>query len=117
MKVQPRSLNRFFYPDVFVTCDPGDRDLSTYKHCPKLIVEVLSESTEAYDRGDKFFDYQKIETLEEYCLIATSQRRVDCFRRADSGLWVLQSYDQEDFELNSLTFCASLADLYDDVLL
>ena len=68
MKARIESLNRFYYPDVMVTCDPNDQETPTYKRFPILIVEVLSESTEAFDRGDKFADYQEITSLHEYVL-------------------------------------------------
>jgi Uma2 family endonuclease len=56
MKARVEARNCFYYPDVMVTCDERDRATSTYKRFPKLIVEVLSDSTEAFDRGDKFTD-------------------------------------------------------------
>lgn len=59
---------RFYYPDVVVTCDRRDQDTPLYKSHPTLIVEVLSTSTEAFDRGDKFIDYQRLPSLEEYLI-------------------------------------------------
>jgi len=117
MKVRIESLNRFYYPDVMVTCDPRDLETSTYKRFPNLIVEVLSDSTEAGDRGDKFVDYQELETLREYVLINTKRQRVECFRRNEQGLWVLQFYtpQQTSFRLDSIGFEATLAALYEDV--
>jgi Uma2 family endonuclease len=91
MKARLEELNIYYYPDVLVTCDERDRAESTLKRYPKVIIEVLSPSTEAFDRGDKFLDYQHIETLEEYVLIGTARQRVDCFRRNAEGLWVMQS--------------------------
>ncbi|OWY67594.1 hypothetical protein B7486_30860 [cyanobacterium TDX16] len=117
MKARIESLNRFYYPDVMVTCDPHDRETSTYKCFPSLIVEVLSDSTEAFDRGDKFVDYQELESLREYVLINTKRQRVECFRRNEQGLWVLQSYtpQQTTFRLDSIDFESTLAALYEDV--
>jgi Uma2 family endonuclease len=117
MKARIESLNRFYYPDVMVTCDPRDRETSTYKQFPNLIVEVLSDSTEAFDRGDKFVDYQELESLREYVLINTKRQRVECFRRNEQGLWVLQSYtpQQTSFRLDSIDFDATLEALYEDV--
>ena len=117
MKARIESLNRFYYPDVMVTCDQRDRDSPTHKRFPTLIVEVLSESTEAFDRGDKFADYQELESLREYVLINTKRQRVECFRRNDEGLWVLQSYmpEQVSFRLNSINFEGAIAALYEDV--
>jgi len=117
MKARIESLNRFYYPDVMVTCDPRDQETTTYKRFPTLIVEVLSESTEAFDRGDKFADYQELATLREYVLINTKRRRVECFRRNDEGLWVLRFYTPEQtlFQLNSIDFEGTLDALYEDV--
>jgi Uma2 family endonuclease len=117
MKARIESLNRFYYPDVMVTCDQRDKDSPTHKRFPTLIIEVLSDSTEAFDRGDKFADYQEIESLREYVLINTKRQRVECFRRNDEGLWVLQSYmpEQVSFRLNSINFEGAIAALYEDV--
>jgi Uma2 family endonuclease len=84
MKVQTAD-DALFYPDVFVTCDP--RDLKTemvFRH-PKLVVEVLSESTQAYDRGLKFAAYRQIGSLQEYLLVDPDTRRVEVFRRNERG--------------------------------
>lgn len=118
MKARIESLNRFYYPDVMVTCDPRDRETSTYKRFPSLIVEVLSDSTEAFDRGDKFIDYQELESLREYVLINTKRQRVECFRCNEQGLWVLQSYtpQQKTFRLDSVDFEDTLLNLYEDVV-
>ena len=118
MKARLESLNRFYYPDVMVTCDQRDRETSQYKRFPCLIVEVLSDSTEAFDRGDKFADYQSLETLQEYVLINTKRQRVECFRRAENGLWELQSYTpvQPSLQLRSINFTGAIAALYEDVV-
>ncbi|MFP5269429.1 Uma2 family endonuclease [Coleofasciculus sp.] len=117
MKARIESLNRFYYPDVMVTCDPRDQETSTYKRFPTLIVEVLSDSTEAFDRGDKFADYQELESLREYVLINTKRQRVDCFRRNDKGQWVLHFYTpiQKEFILESIDFTGTLVAIYEDV--
>ncbi|MBE9076815.1 Uma2 family endonuclease [Romeria aff. gracilis LEGE 07310] len=117
MKVRIESHNRFYYPDVMVTCDPRDTETTSYKRFPKLVVEVLSDSTEAFDRGDKFMDYQALDSLEEYVLTNTRHQRVECFRRNEAGLWVLQYYTPETdaFRLESMDFSDTLAILYEDV--
>lgn len=119
MKARIEACNCFYYPDVIVTCDLRDQETSNYKRFPKLIVEVLSDSTEAFDRGDKFADYQTLESLEEYVLINTRHQRVECFRRQADGLWTLQYYGSEtsNFELHSVDFSDTLAALYEDVVL
>ena len=127
MKARIDARNCFYYPDVMVTCDPRDQETSDYKRFPKLVVEVLSKSTEAFDRGDKSADYQTIESLEEYALINTRHQRVECFRRSETdskagseaGLWVLQFYtpETEKFVLESIGFTSTFAALYEDAAL
>lgn len=91
MKLQVAAANAYFYPDVFVTFDGRDKlpaaDLA--KAYPSLVVEVLSDSTAAYDRGLKFEHYQKLDSLKEYLVLEQSRRHADLFRRNDEGLWVL----------------------------
>jgi Uma2 family endonuclease len=118
MKAHIESLNIYYYPDVLVTCDERDKENKTYKRYPRLIVEVLSPSTEAFDRGDKFVDYQRIETFQDYVLISTSRQRVDHFHRDGRGQWSLQSYTYDQkVVIESLGFETSLSDLYEDVSL
>jgi Uma2 family endonuclease len=119
MRLKIASRNRYFYPDLLVTCDSRDTVVTpenTYaKQFPKLIVEVLSETTEGRDRGSKFFDYQQIESLQEYVLINTACQRVECFRQTADHDWILTSYTPdraELFQLKSIDFSGSLAQLY-----
>jgi Uma2 family endonuclease len=118
MKARIEKRDRFFYPDVMVTCDRRDRENSTYKQYPTLIVEVLSDSTEAFDRGDKFAEYQTLDSLQEYVLINSKRQRVECFRRNNEGLWVLESYtsDNNDYRLKSIDFKGGISMLYEDVV-
>ncbi|MBW4657393.1 MAG: Uma2 family endonuclease [Drouetiella hepatica Uher 2000/2452] len=118
MKARIESIDRFYYPDILVTCDRRDQETSTYKRFPCLIIEVLSDSTEAFDRGDKFADYQTLESLQEYVLINAKRQRVECFRRNEAGLWVLQSYTpaQKIFRLDSVNFEGAIDALYEDVI-
>ncbi len=117
MKARIETLNIFYYPDIMVTCDQRDTKFEYFKRYPSLIIEVLSPSTEAFDRGDKFSDYQELETLQEYVLISQTRQRVDCFRRNSEGRWVLYSYRvNQDLELISVNFSCSLTEVYEDVL-
>ncbi|MBU6404516.1 MAG: Uma2 family endonuclease [Proteobacteria bacterium] len=78
-----------FYPDVFVTCDARDlRTEMVFEH-PVLIVEVLSASTQAFDRGAKFAAYRGLDSLREYVLIDPDTRGVEVFRRNERGLFEL----------------------------
>ncbi|TAF03250.1 MAG: Uma2 family endonuclease [Nostocales cyanobacterium] len=117
MKMRIKSLNRFYYPDVMVTSDQRDQENPEYKIYPCLIVEVLSDSTEAFDRGDKFADYQTIDTLKEYVLISTKKPRIECFRRNREGLWILQNYTNEhkSFCCRSIYLEATISQIYEDV--
>ena len=109
--------HRFFYPDVMVTCEAQDRENSTFKQFPRLIIEVLSDSTEAFARGDKFADYQLLPSLQEYVLVNTKKARIECFRRTAEGLWLLQFYELEadKFELTSVEFSGKISDVYEQV--
>lgn len=79
---------RFFYPDVVVSCEEGAGE-DHYTTQPRLIVEVLSESTAAFDRGPKFACYRMLDSLQEYVLVDTEQRAVDCYRRGDGDTWII----------------------------
>jgi Uma2 family endonuclease len=89
----------------------------TYKQHPCLVIEVLSESTEAFDRGNKFADYRQLISLQEYVLVSTKQHSIDCFYRQDSGLWTLQPYNSQSstIQLQSVNFSIDLATIYEDV--
>ncbi len=116
MKARIESRNIYYYPDVMVTCDERDKAFRSFKRHPCLIIEVLSKGTEGLDRGDKFADYQELETLQEYVLISQKRQRVECFRRNAEGLWVLYSYTEgSEIHLASVDFRASMDAIYEDV--
>ena len=119
MKVRIAEDDAFFYPDVMVTCDPADQSAERdyAKHHPKLIVEVLSASTENKDRGSKFISYRKLASLEEYLLIDPRVYYVELFRRQNGDEWVLMTRSGADamLTLNSIGLDCRLADFYDDV--
>jgi Uma2 family endonuclease len=71
----------YYYPDVFVTCDPRDFEDAYIKRYPTLIAEVTSRSTDGFDREQKFEDYRCLESLEEYVLISQEVQRVEVLRR------------------------------------
>jgi len=103
----------YYYPDAFVTCDPRDRQDRYLKRYPKLIAEVLSPNTKAFDKGEKFQDYQQIETLEEYVLISQEIQRVECRRRNSLGTWETTIYETGDrVILSSINLELAIADLY-----
>lgn len=117
MKLRVDRANAFFYPDVFVTCAATDAADPLIKRSPTVVIEVLSESTEAYDRGDKFARYRLLESLQEYVLIDSRRPVIEIFRRQADG-WLLQPVAAEDrLHLQSLDFQCSIDDIYEDVTL
>lgn len=116
MKLEVEAADAVFYPDVLVTCHPDDLKADLSMRHPKVIVEVLSESTAAWDRGGKFALYRMLESLEEYALIDPDARRVDVFRRVDSGDWLLAASESgRGLILKSLDFAADLEAVFEDV--
>jgi Uma2 family endonuclease len=93
MKVQVGD-DAVLYPDVFVTCDREFDAKQAVFTAPILIIEVLSPSTQGYDRSQKFAIYRGLESLREYALIDPDTRRVEVYRLGDDGLWDL--FDMSD---------------------
>ena len=115
-KVGVSEKGPFHYPDVVVSCNERDRQAIKFIQYPCLIVEVLSPSTEAYDRGGKFYQYRRIQTLKEYVLIDAEKISLDCFRLNDRGLWELHPYEEEDeVHLTSVDFKFPISLVYEDV--
>lgn len=118
MKLRLEAADAFFYPDVFVTCSAADAALDQFKREPLLIVEVLSASTAAYDRGHKFALYRQFPSLQEYVLIDSERPEVDVFRRDAGGHWVLYpSGPDEEVTLASVGLTVRMAMIYEDVRL
>ncbi len=106
-RVSIQASNNYVYPDVSVTCDERDRNNAQFISNPCLIVEVLSSSTEGYDRGKKFEMYRRSSSLRDYVLVSTERVAIDLFRKDDRGEWKFISYapgDMVDFESINLTF-------------
>ncbi|BAY31043.1 hypothetical protein NIES2107_28920 [Nostoc carneum NIES-2107] len=115
-KAHIESINIYYYPDVIVSCDRRDREFDNFLRYPCLIVEVLSPTTEAFDRGDKFADYRKMESLQEYVLVSQTRMNVEIFRRNPEGQWVLYTYSPGDnIHFISVGFDFAIADVYEDV--
>jgi Uma2 family endonuclease len=92
MRLHVAAANSYFYPDVLVTCSALDVASTMAKSEPKLIAEVLSPGTAAYDRGQKFSHYRSLASLEEYVLVDLDLRSADCYRKGADGLWVLHPF-------------------------
>lgn len=120
MKLSVNNNKAYFYPDVMVTCEPSDQaaECNYIKHSPKLIIEVLSPSTEAKDRGRKFILYRQIASLEEYILIDPQSYYLEQYTRQSNDKWILQSYigKKTNVYFKSIDLTCSMTDFYDDVL-
>jgi Uma2 family endonuclease len=115
-KVGVSEKGSFHYPDVVVSCDERDKQAIQFLQYPYLIVEVLSPSTEAYDRGKKFTRYRRINTLQEYVFIDVEKIALDCFRINDKGIWELHPYEEGDeVHLTSVDFHFPISLVYEDV--
>ena len=107
----------YTYPDLIIVCDKNqylDDKKDTILN-PSVIIEVLPESTEAYDRGQKFHFYRSIPSLQEYVLIDSGDFAAEVFRKNEEGFWVLASeaYRLDDsLELASVGLTLSMADIY-----
>ncbi|MEW5973924.1 MAG: Uma2 family endonuclease [Pseudomonadota bacterium] len=115
MKLRVEKADAFFYPDVFVTCSSEDAKREDHKAEPVLIIEVLSPTTAAYDRGLKFAYYRQLPSLMEYVLIDPERIAVDLFRKDAAGHWVLYPYGpDETVELASIGLNLPIAAIYED---
>jgi Uma2 family endonuclease len=117
MKLQVAQANAYFYPDVFVTCAPADAERRQAKEEAQVVIEVLSDSTEGYDRGEKFGHYRRLPTLEEYVLIDPRRRSVEVFTRRDEGWLLWPVPEQGQLDIASLGFSCDLDAVYEDVML
>lgn len=103
------------YPDVTVVCGPLERDPESGSTVvnPTLVAEVLSDGTEAYDRGGKLEHYKQIPSLREYLLVSHRHRQVELWRRRGSALWERTAADQGDrLQLESLGCEIAVDDVY-----
>lgn len=118
MRVKVEHTGMYTYPDVAGLCEAPvfeDEEVDTLLN-PSVIIEVLSPSTESYDRGGKFAHYRRLDSLREYVLIAQDVPRIEHFRR-DGDAWVLTEASSPDATLviSSLGCTLRLADIYDRV--
>ena len=115
MKVQAAG-DATFYPDVFVTCDTSDLKTDMVFRSPTLVAEVLSESTQAYNRGLKFAAYRQLASLREYLLIDPDTRQVEVFQRNErSNFELLDQTGSAELVLASVGLRLPMAELFDGV--
>lgn len=117
MRVKVSETGLYTYPDISVTCGDSQFDenapLDTLLN-PIVLVEVLSESTEAYDRGGKAQQYRQISSLREYVLVSQNEPRIEVQRWQDDGPWTISDYAGVDaiLELPSLDCAIPFAEIY-----
>jgi Uma2 family endonuclease len=119
LRIKVEATGLFTYPDLSVICGPlkfasGTDDTVVN---PTVLVEVLSESTEGYDRGTKFEHYRQIDTLREYLLVSQKQPRIEQFIRQADGRWLLNEAVglEKALALPSLKIEISLAEVFANV--
>lgn len=117
VKFHIASENKSCYPDVSVVCGPAERSEQDTRALtnPILLVEVISESTAAYDRGQKFHTYSQLPSLREYVLVEQDMWRIQTyFRNSPADLWQMQWFSGENSEviLRSIGISLSLSELY-----
>ncbi len=109
-------MGAYYYPDVMVTCHEADRVAELTIEHPKLIIEILSDSTAAYDRGAKFAAYRKIDALEEYVLVDIDRKGVESFRRQPGGQWLMRDYTEaENCVFESVGLTLSMTSVFEDI--
>lgn len=119
MKVRISESDLYTYPDVAVACGEIEygSDIEDVLLNPRVLVEVLSKSTESRDRGWKFQQYQKLPSLVDYVLVSQDQPLVERFTRQANGNWVLTNFAglEATFSLTAIECPLTLAELYLDV--
>jgi Uma2 family endonuclease len=108
------NLTLFYYPDVMVVCDPSDED-RFYKTRPKIIVEVVSDSTRGTDTREKFITFIQLPSLEEYVLVEQGEMKITIHRRSKEWLPEELTGAAALLELRSIGFTMPLSEVYEDV--
>jgi Uma2 family endonuclease len=117
LKVNILKTSNYTYPDLSVTCDDLDRESTKYITYPCLIVEVLSSSTEAYDRGKKFEKYRRNPSLIDYVLVSSEEIAIDIYHKNNAGDWVILSYREGDHvELKSIGLTVPIEQFYEEIV-
>ncbi len=107
----------YVFPDVTVSCDERDRGEVELVRSPRMIIEVLSPCTEAYDRGRKFAVYRECASIQEYVLVNTAYPAVEVCRRQKNNWWSFQTYlPGDNVELLSLGLRFAVDTVYEDVV-
>ncbi|MFN5303830.1 MAG: Uma2 family endonuclease [Pseudanabaena sp.] len=113
LRINIVGTNNYIYPDVSVTYDDRDKTTTQYITYPSLIVEVLSPSTESYDRSGKFRLYRKNPNLQDYLLVSSTSIEMDLYHKNDAGEWLIINYQEGDtVELKSINLSFPIEQVY-----
>ncbi|HLC15340.1 MAG TPA: Uma2 family endonuclease [Thermodesulfovibrionia bacterium] len=120
MRLKVEQSGLYTYPDVMVVCDKeefSDKKKDTLLN-PVVIIEVLSDSTERYDRGEKFFNYRQVDSLKEYVLVWQKRQKIEKYSRVNNTLWTLSETDDNNQSvlLDSIGCKLELVNVYDKVV-
>jgi Uma2 family endonuclease len=114
--IRVEACDRYTFPDLVIVCqtpryEKSKRGLDALLN-PTIIVEVLSDSTEAYDRGDKYECYQTLESLEEYVLVSSRKKKVEVFSRNTPFEWIQRIYNEENSKIRIGACEIDLSEVY-----
>ncbi len=113
LRIKIVGTNNYTYPDVSITCDERDKTTTQYITYPCLIVEVLSPSTETYDRSGKFRQYRKNPNLQDYLLVSSTTIEIDLYHKNEAGDWLIINYQAGDtIELKSINLSFAIEQIY-----
>lgn len=119
LKVAVEVMDKYYYPDAVIICDEIQylQDRKQAVTNPSIVFEVLSDSTENKDRGEKFHAYWKLNSMQEYVLISQHEPQVEVFKRLDEQTFQLRVYRSldENIPLESMNMALSMKDLYEKV--
>lgn len=113
LKVNIPETTNYTYPNASVTCDERDKATIQYITYPCLLVEVLSDSTEAYDRGGKFGLYRQNPVLKDYLLVSSTRIEMDLYHRNEASEWLIVNYQPGDtVNLKSINLSFPIEQVY-----
>jgi Uma2 family endonuclease len=116
-RVSIQGSSHYVYPDLSVTCDARDQVSSQFITYPCLIVEVLSPTTEAYDRGQKFRRYRRNASLQDYVLVDADSIMIELYHKGSDGKWDIIDYREGDIvELKSVNLTFPIELVYEDII-
>jgi len=119
LRVKVSATGLYTYPDLVIVCGEPQFDDGLFDTLlnPRVLIEVLSESTEKYDRGAKFFQYRQLPSVAEFVLVAQDRGAVERYVRQDGESWVLTEYHDlaQSFSLASIPVEIPLAEIYSGV--